>query len=84
MRSWLPQLTESLEKVANGMSTRVRACMINRWRAKIDWKDIYNMRDPLRMGDRKSRGREKKGEYGNNFYDLGNLRDLALKKEEEH
>ena len=57
-------------------------CMINRWRAKIDWKEIYNVRDPPRMGDRKSRGRKKR-EYGNNLHDLGNLRDLALQKEEE-
>ena len=47
-------------KVADGMSTRVRTCMINRWRVKIDWKEIYNVRDPPRMGDQKSRGREKR------------------------
>ena len=34
-------------------------CMINRWRAKIDWKEIYNVRDPPRMGDRKSEGKRK-------------------------
>ena len=28
--------------------------------------------------------REKKGEYGRNLHDLGNLWNLALKKEEEH
>ena len=39
------------EKVADGMSTRVRTYMINRWRAKIDWKEIYNVRDPPRMRD---------------------------------
>ena len=58
-------------------------CMINRWRAKIDWKEIYNVRDPPRMGIENQEG-EKKGEYRNNLHDLGNLRDLALKKEEEH
>ena len=35
--------------------------MINRWRVKFDWKEVYNVRDPPRMGDReKKRGREKK------------------------
>ena len=37
------------------------AYTINRWRVKIDWKEIYNGRDPPRMGDRKKGvGREKK------------------------
>ena len=27
-------------KVADGTSTRVMACTINRWRVKIDWKEI--------------------------------------------
>ena len=35
--------------------------MINRWRAKIDWKEVYNMRDPPRMRDGGKRaGGEKK------------------------
>ena len=49
------------EKVTDGMSTRVMTYTINRWRVKIDWKEIYNERDPLRIGDRgKGVGREKK------------------------
>jgi len=45
------------------MSTLVVTCMINRWRAKIDWKEVYNMGDPPRMGDREKRvGGEKKEE----------------------
>ena len=51
-------------KVTDGTSTRVMTCMINRWRAKIDWKEIYNVRDLPRMGDRKSGGREKKENMG--------------------
>ena len=51
-------------KVADGTSTRVMTCMINKWRAKIDWKEIYNVRDPPRMGDRKLGGREKKENTG--------------------
>ena len=67
-------------KVADGMSTRVITCMINRWRAKIDWKEVYNVRDPSRMRDR-GKG-EKKGEDSSNWCDFGNLCNLALKKEE--
>ena len=46
-------------KVADGMSIRVRTCMINRWRAKIDWKEIYNVRDLPRRGDQKTGERKK-------------------------
>ena len=36
-------------------------CTINRWRVKIDWKEVYNVRDPPRMGDHGKRAeREKK------------------------
>ena len=39
------------------------ACMINRWRVKIDWKGVYNRRDPPRMGDHEKRAeREKRKE----------------------
>ena len=58
-------------------------CMINKWRAKIDWKGIYNVKDPPRMGIRKE-VEKKKGEDDSNLHDLGNLCNLALKKEEEH
>ena len=49
-------------KMADGMSTRVVACTINRWRVKIDWKVIYNERDPQEWGIAKKGGggREKK------------------------
>ena len=59
-------------------------CMINRWRVKIHWKEVYNVRDPPRMGDRgkKSRRREK-GENGSSLLDLENLCNLVLKEEEE-
>ena len=50
-----------LGKTADGTSTRVMTCIINRWRVKIDWKEIYNERDPPRMGDcKKGAGGEKK------------------------
>ena len=51
-------------KVTDGTSTRVMTCMINRWRAKIDWKEIYNVRDPPRMGIKKSVGRKIKEDTG--------------------
>ena len=48
-------------KVADETSTRVMNCTINRWRVKIDWKEVYNERGPPRMGDcEKGTGREKK------------------------
>ena len=50
-----------LGKAADGTSTRVMTCTINRWRVKIFWKEVYNVKDPPRMGDRGKRGgREKK------------------------
>ena len=33
-------------KAADGTSTRVVTYMINRWRAKINGKGIYNVRNP--------------------------------------
>ena len=71
-------------KVVDGTSTRVITCTINRWRVKIDWKELYNVRDPPRMGDhgKKSRRREK-GENGSSLHDLENLCNLVLKEEEE-
>ena len=42
-----------LEKVAGGTSTQVATCMINKWRAKINGKEVYNVRNPPGMGDRK-------------------------------
>ena len=51
------------EKVANRMSTRVMTYTINKWRVKIDWKEVYNVRDPLRMVDCEKRAeREKRKE----------------------
>ena len=72
-------------KVADGTCTRVMTCMINRWRVKIDWKEVYNVRDPPRIKDRgrKSRRREK-GENCSSLHDLGNLCNLVLKEEEEY
>ena len=47
-------------KVADGTSTQVVTCMINRWRAKIDWKEVYNVRDPPRMEGTEKYEKERK------------------------
>ena len=46
---------------ADGTSTRVMTCMINKWRVKIDWKEVYNVRDPPRTrgGKKRARGEKK-------------------------
>ena len=40
-------------KAANGTSTQVATYMINKWRAKINGKELYNVRNPPGMGDQK-------------------------------
>ena len=42
-----------LKKTADGTNTQVATYMINKWRAKINGKEVYNVRDPPGMGDRK-------------------------------
>ena len=42
-----------LKKAVNGTSTQVATCMINKWRAKINGNEVYNVRDPPGMGDKK-------------------------------
>ena len=59
-------------------------CMINRWRVKIDWKEVYNVRDPPRMEEKKKSRRRKKGEDGSSLHDLENLCNLVLKEEEKY
>ena len=58
MRKWplnsitLVAATHSkLKKAANGTSTQVATYIINKWRAKINGKEVYNIRDPPGMGD---------------------------------
>ena len=36
--------------------------MINRWRVKIDWKEVYNVRDLPRMGIAEERAGGEKNE----------------------
>ena len=49
-----------LRKVANGTGTPVATCMINKWTAKINEKEIYNGKCPPREG-RKKNQKEKEG-----------------------
>ena len=60
MRKWpLNSITlvaathNKLKKVADGTGTQVATYMINKWRAKINGKEVYNVRDLSGMGDRK-------------------------------
>ena len=50
-----------LKKAVNGTSTQVATCMINKWRAKINGNEVYNVRDPPGMGDKKKNGLKKDG-----------------------
>ena len=36
---------KGFEKVSDGTSTRVMDWTINKWRAKITWRELYNVRD---------------------------------------
>ena len=59
-------------------------CTINRWRVKIDWKEVYNEREPPRMGDHgKGTGREKKEKTVTVCIVLKDSGNLVLKVEEE-
>ena len=60
-----------LEKAANGTSTQVVSCMINKWRTKINGKEVYNVGNPLGMGDKKKKKRLR--EDGCCFYHPGKL-----------
>ena len=53
-------------KAADGTSIRVVTCMINKWRARINGKGIYNVRNPPGKGGSGVRNRE----YSSNLYDL--------------
>ena len=46
-----------LRKATDGMGTQAETCMINKWMAKIDGKEIYNTRGPPRRGVEEKRKR---------------------------
>ena len=45
------------KKMSDGTSTQIRAQMINKCRIKMVQKELYNVRDPPREGDRENRER---------------------------
>ena len=47
-----------LGRVFDGTSIQVVACIINKWRAKISQRRLYNERDPLGIGIHEEIGRE--------------------------
>ena len=48
-----------LRKTADGTGTQVATCMINKWMAKINEREIYNERCPPRVGERKKERKKK-------------------------
>ena len=67
-----------LKNAVDGTSTQVATCMINKWRAKINGNEVYNVRDLPGMGDRKI-------DWRNTvvvFTTLESFCDQALKNEE--
>ena len=45
--------SQQVKKATNETSTQVATCMINKWMAKIDGNEVYNIRGRLGMGDGK-------------------------------
>ena len=59
-----------LKKAADGTSTQVTTCIINKWRGKINGKEVYNVRDPPGIVEEK---KERLKEDGCCFYHPGKL-----------
>ena len=55
-----------LRRVADGIGTLVATCMINKWTAKINEKEIYNEKCPF--GGREVERKRKKKEDGCSSY----------------
>ena len=82
MRKWpLNSITlfvathSKLRKAADGTGTQVATCMINKWMAKINEKEIYNTRCPPRMG-----AKERRKEDNCNSYHPRKLSQLSTKE----
>ena len=50
-----------LRKATDGTGTQVATCMINKWTAKINEKEIYNRRCPPRVEEGRKKEEEKEG-----------------------
>ena len=64
-----------LGKAVDGTSTQVATCIINKWKAKINEKGIYNVRNPPRKGIEKL----ERGKTVAVYIILENLCNKALK-----
>ena len=80
MRKWpLTSITlvaaihSKLKKAADGTSTQVATCMINKWMAKINGNEVYNIRGPPGMGD------ERKIDWGKTIVVLTTLESSCNK-----
>ena len=67
-----------LRKAADGTGTQVATCMINKWTAKINEREIYNGRCPPKVGKR--RKDRKKKEDGCSSYHPWKLSSLSTKE----
>ena len=88
MRKWLlnsiilfAATHSKLRKVAGETGTQVATCMINKWTAKINVKEIYNTRGlPRTKKDRKKEGERDKKKDGRSSYHLRKLPQLSTKE----
>ena len=67
-----------LRKAVDGTGTPIAICMINKWMAKINEKEIYNGKCPPGRGERKSK--RKKKEDGCSSYHPWKLLPLSTKE----
>ena len=67
-----------LRKAADGTGTQVATCMINKWMAKINEKEIYNGKCLPRVGEEKKK--RKKKEDGCSSYHPWKLSPLITKE----
>ena len=67
-----------LRKAADGTGTQVATCMINKWMAKINEKEIYNGKCLPRVGEEKKK--RKKKEDGCSSYHPWKLSPLSTKE----
>ena len=63
-----------MRKAADGTGTQVATCMINKWTAKINEKEIYYRRCPPRV-----RGKKEKEKEGRQLQFLPPLKAFAAK-----
>ena len=87
MRKWpLNSITlfstthSKLRMAVDGTGTQVTTCMINKWTAKINEKEIYNTRGLPRMGQEKKEEERDRKEEGRSSYHPRKLLQLSTKE----